>query len=80
MEFHVRLQEAGVDVDVDAVTDCLVEVDPAAVADQDAGGILRLATSVDEHEIARVLAEAGYPVHPEDVVRQPSVCCGSCSG
>ena len=78
MEFHVRLQEAGVDIGV--ITDCLLEADPAAMADRDARGILRLATSMDEHAIARVLAQAGYPVRPGDVVRQPSVCCGGCSG
>ena len=76
MEFHVRLQGA----DAGLIADRLLEVDPAAVADLDAGGVLRLATSVDEHEIARVLSEAGHPVEPLDVVRQPSVCCGGCSG
>ena len=78
MEFHVRLQAAEVDVHV--IEDSLVELDPAALADLDDRGVLRLATSADEQEIARVLAGTGHVVRLEDVVRQPSVCCGSCSG
>lgn len=78
MEFHVRLQDPAVDVAV--IEEGLLELDPAALADLDAAGVLRLATSVGEDDIARVLADNGHPVPLEEVVRQPSVCCGSCSG
>lgn len=78
MEFHVRLPAA--DVDVSVIEGGLMDIDPAALADLDGHGMLRVATSADEHEIARVLAAAGHPVAPREVVRQPSVCCGSCSG
>ncbi|MCE7032958.1 hypothetical protein LY625_10095 [Lysobacter sp. GX 14042] len=78
MEFHVQLPAAG--VDIDAIEDGLLDLDPAAVADLGAGGVLRVATSADARDIARVLAGHGHAVTPQDVVLQPSVCCGSCSG
>ena len=78
MEFHVRLHEAEIDIAV--IEDGLLELDPASLADIDGAGTLRVATSADEGGIARVLAVAGHAVRLEDVVRQPSVCCGSCSG
>ncbi len=78
MEFHVRLSQPEVDIAV--IEEGLMELDPAALADVDATGTLRLATSADEFEIVQVLADIGHPVPLEDVVRQPSVCCGSCSG
>lgn len=78
MEFHVRLDEA--DIDIAIIEDGLLELDPAAVTDMDKAGTLRVATSADEHGIVSVLADLGHVVRVEDVVRQPSVCCGGCSG
>lgn len=78
MEFHVRLPTA--EVDLGAIEQGLMEVDPAALADLVAGGTLRVATLASEHEIAGVLAAAGLLIPLRDVVRQPSVCCGGCSG
>lgn len=78
MEFHVQLPATG--VDIHAIGDGLLDLDPAAVADLGAGGVLRVATSADAQDIARVLAGHGHPVTVRDVVLQPSVCCGSCSG
>ena len=78
MEFHVRLP--AVAADLGEIEAGLIGVDPAAVADLDAGGTLRVATTASPGEIAGVLAGCGLQVPEQDILPQPSVCCGGCSG
>ena len=79
MEFHVHLDAPA--AALGAIQDAVATVDPAALVDFDiTGGVLRVAAAVDAPRLAALLQVAGYPVQPGQVVRQPSVCCGDCSG
>lgn len=79
MEYAIRLEDAP--VDLGAIERRLLEIDPAAVVDLDAGsGLLRCSTVALEAELVLALAHAGCNVAPADVARLPSVCCGGCSG
>lgn len=79
MEFHIEL--AGVPPDLAAIEGVLLDVDPAAVIDVDAAGlILRVSAAVEAAELVELVCRAGYPVAPAQVVQLPSICCGSCSG
>ncbi|NZA27108.1 hypothetical protein H0E84_12030 [Luteimonas sp. SJ-92] len=79
MEFHVAVQ--GTPPDLDAVARALAALDPAALVDLDRGGAtLRVSTSVGAAQLAALLGRVGCPVGEAQVVLQPSVCCGGCSG
>lgn len=79
MEFHISMivPTAG----LEAIEQAIGAVDPAVVIDIDpAGPTLRVATSIDANELVALLAQAGCPVAPHQVVQLPSICCGGCSG
>ena len=79
MEFHVKT--AGWAPDVDVILDAVRAVDPSALVDIDpAGGMLRVAASVDAAALIALVNQAGYAVAPEQVIQLPSICCGGCSG
>lgn len=78
MEFHVRL--ASPLQELAMLENAITAFDPAAVVDLDASGLLRVNAAVDAAQLVALAAQAGYVVAPEDVMQQPSVCCGGCSG
>lgn len=79
MEFHIPL--AGSLPDLGAVEETLRSVDPAALVDIDpAGRTLRVTAVLSVSELAALLGVAGLPAAPHQVIQQPSVCCGGCSG
>ncbi|MDX9764445.1 MAG: hypothetical protein RBT79_05640 [Chiayiivirga sp.] len=79
MEYTINLSAAP--VDVDRVRDALEDIDPAAIVDLDPRGQgLRVAANMLDRELFGALERAGHPADTVEVVRLPSVCCGSCSG
>ena len=79
MEFHVRV--AGPLPELAVLENAITAFDPAAVADVDAAaGLLRVNAAVDAAQLVALAAQAGYVFAPDDVMQQPSVCCGGCSG
>lgn len=79
MEYHVSIGHAAPDIGV--LDAAFQTMDPAAVVDFDAvHRQLRISTALGAGEIARVLAQAGYPIELALIELQPSVCCGGCSG
>ena len=78
MEFVFRI--AGSVPDLDRIGPELAALDPAALLDFDASGpAVRISTSATERELLASLRAAGIDARGEDLVRQPSVCCGGCS-
>ncbi len=81
MEFHIKLIGPAAGLDLEAIAHAVGTVDPSALVDIDPSGrILRVATSIDAAELAALMAQAGYPVAPDQVTQLPSICCGGCSG
>jgi len=79
MEFHIEI--VGPAPDVDAITDAILALDPAALVDIDpTGPVLRVAAALDALELLALMQQAGYPVAPDRVFQVPSICCGGCSG
>lgn len=79
VEFHVQL--AGVQPDLGAIEQALLDADPAALVDIDAsGGTLRVAGAFTAVDLVVLMRQSGHPVTPQQVEQQPSVCCGGCSG
>jgi hypothetical protein len=79
MEYAIHLDSPSPDLAV--ISDALQDVDPAAFADLDRDGhTLRLSTNMLDSELIEALARAGHPIQVKQIVRLPSVCCGSCSG
>ena len=78
MEYVFRT--AGAAPDLERMGRELAALDPAAVLDFDASGpAVRISTSATERELLASLRAAGLDARGEDLVRQPSVCCGGCS-
>ncbi len=79
MEYAIQLKTDS--PNLGAITDALLDVDPAAVADLDGDGhTLRLSTNMLDCELLGALAQSGHPITEDKIKRLPSVCCGSCSG
>lgn len=79
MEFHIKTM--GVRPSLDAINNALLELDPMAVADIDAGNTsLRVAVELSSPELIALLSRAGYPVDWRQLEQVPSVCCGACGG
>lgn len=64
----------------DRLAHALFEADPAAVFDIDSSGGVRIATSLDVHELLALLHATGCEVARDNVKILPSICCGGCSG
>ena len=79
MQYRIRHQ--GPNPDLATLAGAIADLDPAAMLDfaRDAQW-LRVASILDEAELAATLTRAGYPVRADDVLRQPSECCGGCGG
>lgn len=79
MEYSIHLDASA--PDLGAIIDALQDVDPAAFADLDRDGhTLRLSTNMLDSELINALDLSGHPITEQQIVRLPSVCCGSCSG
>lgn len=79
MEFHIHLGDGG--IDATDIERRLREIDPAGLADVDAGsGRLRLSANLSSGEVVFLLRAAGCQVDAAQVEIRPSVCCGGCSG
>lgn len=79
MEYHVQFDHPL--PSPDAIEDAIRGFDMAATIAIDApAGRLRVATWIVVADLMQALAQAGEPVRAEQVVQQPSVCCGDCSG
>lgn len=66
---------------LDAIDQALTAGDPAVIVDYDVlAQALRIATVLDESAVADALLDAGMRIGIDDVVRQPSECCGGCGG
>lgn len=79
MEFHIALVDGSPDPGV--VQDVLFDVDPTAVVDLDMSGlVMRISSSATAADVIEVLRRTGWFVAPDQVVQQPSICCGGCSG
>lgn len=77
MEFQIRL--AGPAPDMGAVGAAIRSLDPSGIADIDAaGGLLRVAATIDAAELIVVLNKAGLMVEAAHVRSTPSICCGGC--
>lgn len=78
MQFHLTLQNPAAPSDVEAA---LATLDPSALVDlQEGTGVLRISTLLDEMNIVHAVRSLGIAVSEQDVVRQPSECCGGCGG
>ena len=78
MVYHLIL--AGLTPDLASFGAALQSADPAALMDIDQSGqIVRISTSLDEREIAVLLAKDD-PAVSIVIERQPSNCCGGCGG
>jgi hypothetical protein len=77
LEFHIQM--GGARPDVPRLDEALRNADPAAFVDLH-GATLRVATSLGIAELRSVIALAGYPLPADQVMPQPSICCGGCSG
>lgn len=79
MEYVIHL--GGPVADLAAIERQMLEIDPAALIDHDpATATLRCSTCALEVELLPALARAGHNLPFNAVERQPSVCCGGCSG
>lgn len=78
MEFHVTTNDAS--ARLAAIEDAILDIDPAAVVDIDADGVLRVAAALDAGGLERLLADAGVALAPGSIRQLPSICCGGCSG
>ncbi|SDR04015.1 hypothetical protein [Pseudoxanthomonas sp. CF125] len=79
MQFKIEI--AGFIPDIDAIEHTIRAVDPSALADIDqAGEMIRVATSLDAVHLLRLMGQAGYPVAEDELERLPSECCGGCGG
>lgn len=79
MEIHVRLGSPLPELAM--LENAITALDPAAVVDVDAAaGLLRVNAAVDAAQLVALASQAGYVLAPDDVMQQPSVCCGGCSG
>ena len=79
MEFHISF--CGPAPAADAIEEIVRSVDPAAMVDVGPGAdTLRIAASIDAVELAALVSQSGIEVAPSQVIRQPSTCCGGCSG
>ena len=78
MEFHVRTARPL--PPLAAIEDALLDFDPAAVVDSDPVHGLRVSAAIDAARLAALINQAGGEVAPDEVVQQPSVCCGGCGG
>ncbi|MDR7098797.1 hypothetical protein J2X04_001144 [Lysobacter niabensis] len=77
MEFRVTLTAP----DAAVIDEAIRMVDPAALVDIDpVDQALRVTAWLDMGELVSLLAQAGYPVTPDQVHQIPSICCGGCSG
>ena len=77
MQFNIPLGTTV--IDSAAMEARLQAVDPAALVDAEAG-MLRVSSSLSEHELASLLAAAGLAVDASRIERVPSECCGGCGG
>lgn len=84
MELHINMIVPTADRRPEAIEQANGAVDPAVIDIDPAGPALRVATStstsIDANELVALLAQAGCPVAPHQVVQLPSICCGGCSG
>ncbi|MFP7721392.1 hypothetical protein [Lysobacter sp. A3-1-A15] len=79
MEF--RIDAAGAVPDLTAIEDALRAFDPAAMVDVQAStSVIRVAATINEHELLGMMQRLGLPVTAASIERVPSVCCGGCSG
>ena len=79
MEF--RVARTGRMPTRECLEQALLDADPAAVFDIDAGtGVLRIAASIEVDGLRALLRKVGCEVAREDVAVLPSICCGGCSG
>ena len=79
MKFNIKTN--GKVVDVFAIEQALIKIDPSALIDIDrTNASLRVSTCLDDSELSSLMTEAGYPVSTLDVQGVPSECCGGCGG
>jgi len=79
MEYHVKLTAPV--ADLAAIAAAIEALDPAAQVDIDRPKQhLRVAAQLEASELKRLLDRAGYPVQPNQIAQQPSICCGGCGG
>ena len=79
MKFNINTN--GQAVDVFAIEQALIQIDPSAIIDIDrTNASLRVSTCLDDTELSSLITQAGFPVSSSDVQGVPSECCGGCSG
>ncbi len=79
MKFKIRTD--GLTIDVFAIEEALMDVDPAALIDIDRKTCsLRVSTCLDDAELLSLIKDAGFPIPAENLQGVPSDCCGGCSG
>ncbi|WEN14218.1 hypothetical protein PY254_13355 [Rhodanobacter sp. AS-Z3] len=79
MEFHIALTDSA--PDPAQVQDAMFDIDPMAVVDLDMSGlVMRISSTTTAPDLIEVLRHVGWTVAPAQVVQQPSICCGGCSG
>ena len=79
MEFHI--DTTHVKVDAALVQEMLWQIDPASVAQLDAGGRqLRVNVESGAGELLAMLQGIDVAVDADDITQVPSVCCGGCGG
>jgi len=77
LEFHIDMGDKQPDLAL--LEEALRDADPAGLVDLH-GATLRVATSLGVAELQSVIVIAGYPLRADQVVQQPSICCGGCGG
>ena len=78
MEFHVRGGQPLPPLVI--IEDAVLALDPASVVDIDPVQGLRVNAAIDADGLLALLNGIGAHVSADDIERQPSVCCGGCSG
>lgn len=79
MEFHIALTDGA--PDPAQVQDAMFDIDPMAVVDLDMSGlVMRISSTTAVADLIEVLRHLGWILAPQQVVQQPTICCGGCSG
>lgn len=76
MEYRIHL--GGTPAQAAAIEARLIEQDPSALCDFDAG-LFRVSTLLGDTDLLTLMADAGMPLQAAQLERLPSVCCGGCS-
>ena len=81
MQYHIRIKQQVQPQAIAALAQTIVDLDPAAVLDfHSAREWLSVATCLPRAELAHLCLQAGHAPKHDELVEEPSGCCGGCGG